>query len=55
MREVQLCHSNGFRSHFALVNEMPHGGMKAPGCREDLSMLELEDYTVGRHVMFKHA
>jgi aminobutyraldehyde dehydrogenase len=42
-------------SHFVLVNEMPHGGMKSSGYGKDLSMLGLEDYTVGRHVMFKHA
>ena len=55
LREGRSCRSNGFRSQFVLVNEMPHGGMKASGCRKDLSMLGLEDYTVGRHVMFKHA
>jgi aminobutyraldehyde dehydrogenase len=42
-------------SHFVLVNEMPHGGMKSSGYGKDLSMLGLEDYTVGRHVMFKHS
>lgn len=41
-------------SHFVLVNEMPHGGMKSSGYGKDLSTLGLEDYTVGRHVMFKH-
>jgi aminobutyraldehyde dehydrogenase len=37
--------------HFALVNEMPHGGMKNSGYGKDLSMYGLEDYTVARHVM----
>ncbi len=41
-------------SHFVLVSEMPHGGFKSSGYGKDLSMLGLEDYTVGRHVMFKH-
>ncbi len=39
--------------HFALVNEMPHGGMKMSGYGKDLSMHGLEDYTVARHVMAK--
>jgi aminobutyraldehyde dehydrogenase len=37
--------------HFALVSEMPHGGMKNSGYGKDLSMYGLEDYTVARHVM----
>ncbi len=41
-------------THFALVNEMPHGGFKSSGYGKDLSMLGLEDYTVARHVMIKH-
>lgn len=41
-------------THFALVNEMPHGGMKKSGYGKDLSMYGLEDYTAVRHVMFKH-
>jgi aminobutyraldehyde dehydrogenase len=35
-------------THFMLVNEMPHGGLKASGYGKDLSMYALEDYTVGR-------
>ena len=38
-------------THFMLVNEMPHGGMKASGYGKDMSMYALEDYTVVRHVM----
>jgi len=41
-------------THFMLVNEMPHGGMKHSGYGKDLSMYGLEDYTAVRHVMFKH-
>ncbi|WP_412058158.1 gamma-aminobutyraldehyde dehydrogenase [Bartonella sp. DGB2] len=41
-------------SHFMLVNEMPHGGMKQSGYGKDMSIYGLEDYTVVRHVMFKH-
>ena len=41
-------------THFMLVNEMPHGGMKLSGYGKDLSMYGLEDYTAVRHVMFKH-
>jgi len=38
-------------THFMLVNEMPHGGMKTSGYGKDMSMYGLEDYTVTRHVM----
>ncbi len=38
-------------THFTLVNEMPHGGLKMSGYGKDLSMYGLEDYTVVRHVM----
>ena len=38
-------------THFTLVNEMPHGGVKMSGYGKDLSLYGLEDYTVVRHVM----
>jgi aminobutyraldehyde dehydrogenase len=41
-------------THFMLVSEMPHGGMKLSGYGKDMSMYGLEDYTAIRHVMFKH-
>ncbi|MCY1335511.1 Gamma-aminobutyraldehyde dehydrogenase [compost metagenome] len=41
-------------THFMLVSEMPHGGFKQSGYGKDLSMYGLEDYTVARHIMFKH-
>ena len=40
-------------THFMLVNEMPHGGLKSSGYGKDLSVYALEDYTVPRHVMVK--
>jgi aminobutyraldehyde dehydrogenase len=40
-------------THFMLVSEMPHGGVKMSGYGKDLSMYALEDYTVPRHVMVK--
>jgi aminobutyraldehyde dehydrogenase len=40
-------------THFMLVNEMPHGGLKSSGYGKDLSSYALEDYTVVRHVMAK--
>ena len=40
-------------THFMLVNEMPHGGLKTSGYGKDFSMYALEDYTVARHVMVK--
>ncbi|AFJ47105.1 aminobutyraldehyde dehydrogenase [Shimwellia blattae] len=42
-------------THFTLVSEMPHGGQKMSGYGKDMSMYGLEDYTVVRHVMIKHA
>jgi aminobutyraldehyde dehydrogenase len=41
-------------THFMLVNEMPHGGLKRSGYGKDMSMYALEDYTTVRHVMIKH-
>jgi aminobutyraldehyde dehydrogenase len=41
-------------THFMLVNEMPHGGMKQSGYGKDMSMYALEDYTAVRHVMIAH-
>ncbi|WP_342246352.1 gamma-aminobutyraldehyde dehydrogenase [Pseudomonas sp. OTU5201] len=41
-------------THFMLVSEMPHGGVKHSGYGKDMSMYGLEDYTAVRHVMFKH-
>jgi aminobutyraldehyde dehydrogenase len=40
-------------THFTLVSEVPHGGLKRSGYGKDLSMYALEDYTVPRHVMVK--
>jgi aminobutyraldehyde dehydrogenase len=40
-------------THFMLVNEMPHGGLKSSGYGKDMSLYALEDYTVPRHVMVK--
>lgn len=42
-------------THFMLVNEMPHGGLKQSGYGKDMSVYALEDYTAVRHVMVKHA
>jgi aminobutyraldehyde dehydrogenase len=41
-------------THFMLVNEMPHGGLKQSGYGKDMSSYALEDYTAVRHVMVKH-
>ncbi|MCC7320904.1 MAG: gamma-aminobutyraldehyde dehydrogenase [Rubellimicrobium sp.] len=41
-------------THFMLVSEMPHGGIRQSGYGKDLSGYALEDYTVVRHVMVKH-
>jgi aminobutyraldehyde dehydrogenase len=34
---------------------MPHGGLKQSGYGKDMSAYALEDYTVARHVMIRHA
>ena len=41
-------------THFMLVNEMPHGGLKQSGYGKDMSSYALEDYTAVRHVMIKN-
>jgi aminobutyraldehyde dehydrogenase len=41
-------------THFMLVSEMPHGGLKRSGYGKDLSAYAFEDYTCVRHVMVKH-
>jgi aminobutyraldehyde dehydrogenase len=41
-------------THFMLVNEMPHGGLKQSGYGKDMSAYALEDYTAVRHVMIAH-
>ncbi|WP_210527961.1 gamma-aminobutyraldehyde dehydrogenase [Rubellimicrobium arenae] len=41
-------------THFVLVNEMPHGGLKQSGYGKDMSVYALEDYTAVRHVMIAH-
>jgi len=41
-------------THFMLVNEMPHGGLKQSGYGKDMSHYALEDYTAVRHVMIAH-
>ena len=41
-------------THFMLVNEMPHGGLKQSGYGKDMSAYALEDYTVPRHIMIKY-
>jgi aminobutyraldehyde dehydrogenase len=38
-------------THFTLISEMPHGGMKMSGYGKDQSQYSLEDYTATRHVM----
>jgi aminobutyraldehyde dehydrogenase len=40
-------------THFMLVSEMPHGGMKKSGYGKDMSMYAIEDYSAVRHIMVK--
>ena len=41
-------------THFMLVSEMPHGGLKRSGYGKDLSSDSLQDYSVVRHIMARH-
>lgn len=41
-------------THFMLVSEMPHGGMKHSGYGKDMSVYALEDYSCARHIMVRH-
>lgn len=41
-------------THFTLVSEMPHGGVKKSGYGKDMSGYSLDDYSLVRHVMIKH-
>ena len=41
-------------THFMLVSEMPHGGLKRSGYGKDLSSDSLQDYSVVRHIMVRH-
>lgn len=41
-------------THFMLVSEMPHGGMKKSGYGKDMSSYSLDDYSLIRHVMIKN-
>lgn len=40
-------------THFSLISEMPHGGLKRSGYGNDLSGYSLENYSVVRHIMAK--
>ncbi|WP_413735885.1 gamma-aminobutyraldehyde dehydrogenase [Sodalis sp. RH21] len=40
-------------THFTLVSEMPHGGLKGSGYGKDLSGEALQEYSVVRHIMAK--
>jgi acyl-CoA reductase-like NAD-dependent aldehyde dehydrogenase len=42
-------------SHFMLASEMPHGGLKRSGHGKELSSDSLQDYSVVRHIMVRHA
>ncbi|MBZ9558028.1 MULTISPECIES: gamma-aminobutyraldehyde dehydrogenase [unclassified Modicisalibacter] len=42
-------------SHFMLASEMPHGGLKRSGYGKELSSDSLQDYSVVRHIMARHA
>jgi betaine-aldehyde dehydrogenase len=41
--------------HLPIASEMPHGGVKASGFGKDMSQQAVLEYSVGRHLMIKHA
>lgn len=41
-------------THFTLVSEMPHGGLRMSGYGKDLSLEALREYSVARHIMARH-
>jgi 1-pyrroline dehydrogenase len=41
-------------THFTVISEMPHGGLKRSGYGKDLSSDSLADYSVVRHIMARH-
>ena len=40
--------------HIPIVSEMPHGGYKASGFGNDMSMYSFEEYTNIKHVLISH-
>ncbi|MCG8708296.1 gamma-aminobutyraldehyde dehydrogenase [Brenneria sp. 4F2] len=40
-------------THFSLISEMPHGGLKRSGYGSDLSSYSLQNYSTVRHIMAK--
>ncbi len=41
--------------HLPIASEMPHGGVKSSGFGSDMSQLAVQEYSVARHLMIKHA
>lgn len=41
--------------HLPIASEMPHGGRRASGFGKDMGHQAVADFTVGHHVMIKHA
>ena len=41
--------------HLPIASEMPHGGVKGSGFGKDMSQQAVLEYSVGRHLMIKHA
>ncbi|KAA8995638.1 gamma-aminobutyraldehyde dehydrogenase [Affinibrenneria salicis] len=52
--QVAACLQYGttwINTHFSLISEMPHGGLKRSGYGSDLSSYSLQNYSVVRHIM----
>ncbi|SHM22776.1 aminobutyraldehyde dehydrogenase [Cryptosporangium aurantiacum] len=59
-RALRVAHRLDFgttwvNDHLPLASEAPHGGIKASGFGTDMSEGAVQEYTVTRHVMLKHA
>jgi betaine-aldehyde dehydrogenase len=59
-RALRVAHQLDFgvtwvNDHLPIASEMPHGGVKGSGFGKDMSQEAVREYSVGRHLMIKHA
>ncbi|MFI2839696.1 aldehyde dehydrogenase family protein [Mycolicibacterium sp. PDY-3] len=59
-RALRVAHSidagvTWVNDHLPIASEAPHGGVKASGFGKDMSQAAVNEYTVARHIMVKHA
>lgn len=59
-RALRVAHRLDFgvtwiNDHLPIASELPHGGVKGSGFGKDMSQEAVLEYSVGRHLMIKHA